>query len=265
MIRGLAERSGFEYVGYKVTSFSEILSVYFRNAFMNFGPRRHPKVSLAEFVGMARIGTFNPIKAGMILETIRCLSPSFINHYSNYNKKNAWSALSLRGYTSDPSFITKPIEMNDKWKEEHRNEHFELQDTPLYDSFPEVKELLSFLDGDIHRVRFMKLAPGGGELQRHTDQVDPDAGNGIGALARLHFPLSTNPKVVFTTWNENDQPEYHHFSKGECWVLDTRKPHMAVNGGESERIHLVVDTIVTPKLEKLIIESENIQYDVTQL
>lgn len=69
---------------------------------------------------------------------------------------------------------------------------FELQDTPLYEHFPEVRELLSFLDGEVHRVRFMRLAPGGGELTRHTDQVDPDAGNSLGALARLHFPLKTN-------------------------------------------------------------------------
>jgi hypothetical protein len=39
-------------------------------------------------------------------------------------------------------------------------------------------------------------------------------------------------------------------SKNECWFLDTRKPHMAINGGDEERIHLVVD-----------IETENILHD----
>jgi hypothetical protein len=28
---------------------------------------------------------------------------------------------------------------------------------------------------------------------------------------------------------------------GECWYLDTRKRHRAINGGATERTHLVVD------------------------
>lgn len=257
-IRRLAERSDFDYVGYKVTSNAEILSVYFRDDPMNFYRRSHPNVSLAEFVGMGKIGNWDVRLAETILQNIRKVCPEFTNHYSNYNKDKAWSALSLRGYTNDATFITKPIEMNAAWKEAHKDEHFEMQDTWLYPHFPEVRELLSFLDGEIHRVRFMKLAPRGGELQRHTDQVDPDAGNGIGQLARLHFPLKTNSGVVFTTWDENDQAQNYHYGFGECWVIDTRKPHMAINGGTEERIHLVVDTIVTPKLEQLIIEAKSV-------
>ncbi len=265
-IRKLAERAGFEYVGYKVTSFSEILSVYFHNDPMNFNKRSHPKINLTEVVGMARL--YRPPQTSLlktILTKLEALNLTFTNHYSNYNQHDAWSALSLRGYSTDPAFITKPVEMNAKWQEAHTDEHFELQDTPLYEQFPEVRELLSFLDGECHRIRFMKLAPGGGELQRHTDQVDPDAGNSPGALARLHFPIKTNHKVIFTTWNQNDEPEYYHYGYGECWIIDTRKPHMAVNGGNEARIHLVVDTIVTPKLEQLIINSVSEQYDVAAL
>ena len=41
--------------------------------------------------------------------------------------------------------------------------------------------------------------------------------------------------------------------RGECWFLDTRKPHMAVNGGNDERIHLVVDVETENELhDKLI-------------
>jgi hypothetical protein len=206
---------------------------------------------------MARVCDVNANRIEEILYQLDNLKRpvDYTNHYSNYNQKGAWSALALRGYSDDPKFIAKPIEMNAKWQTEHEDEHYELQDTSLYSYFPEVRELLSFLDGEVHRVRFMRLAPGGGELQRHTDQVDPDAGNSLGALARLHFPLKTNDQVLFSTWDENDQQLYYHFGLGECWVIDTRKPHMAVNGGESERIHLVVDTIVTPKLERMLIQS----------
>lgn len=163
-IRRVAERSQFEYVGQKITSYAEVLAVYFRNDPMNFGPRKHPVVDPAELVGMAKIAEWDISKASVILDTIKAMCPVFTNHYSNYNQKDAWSALALRGYLNDPSFITKPAEMNDKWIEAHQHEQFELQDTNVYKYFDEVRELLSFLDGDVHRVRFMRLAPGGGEL-----------------------------------------------------------------------------------------------------
>jgi len=251
----LAEHHGFKKIGYKVSSFAEIMSVYYRdNKWGCGGPRVHPIVPPAELIGMAKIASVGSTLPLLILKKIEQKALKYTNHYSNYNTMNAWSALALRGYSADPAFITKPIEMNKKWKEEHKDEHYELQDTALYSEFPEVRELLSFLDGDVHRVRLMRLAPAGGELLKHTDQVDPDAGNSLGALARLHFPLKTNPKVLFSTWNGNDIEEKYHYGLGECWLIDTRKPHMAINGGAEERIHLVVDTIVTPKLEKMIAE-----------
>ena len=252
----LARLSGFNYVGYKVTSFSEVMAVFFRDNPLSFQPRQHPKVNPAELVGMKKLCDV-PQEMVALYPTIldKLKKFEFANHYSNYNKKKAWSAISLRGYHYDPRFIEKPSEMNNAWHAEHKGEWFELQDTEVYTHFPEVRQLLSFLDGDIHRVRFMKLTPGGGELLRHTDQVDPDAGNSIGALARLHFPIQTNKDVLFTTWNERDEPVQYHYGFGECWIIDTRKPHMAKNGGIEERIHLVVDTIVTPKLEKLICEN----------
>lgn len=254
-IRRVAEHAGFRYVGYKVTSFSEVHAVYFRDAFLSFGPRTHPTVPPAELVSMAKIADIGFADPEHTINTLRKMCPVFTNHYSNYNQQDAWSAIALRGYSSNAAFITKPEEMNAKWTEAHKDEVFALQDTKVYQYFPEVRELLSFLDGDIHRVRFMRLAPGGGELQRHTDQVDPDAGNSLGKLARLHFPLKTNDKVLFSTWNADDKKEDYHYGFGECWLIDTRKPHMAVNNGPEERIHLVVDTIVTPKLERMICDS----------
>ena len=107
-IRELAEHLGFEEVGYKVTSFSEILTVYFRNAGMAFSPRRHPTVAQAELVGMAKIADADTSTLLHIYNTLRGVAPVFTNHYSNYNIGGAWSAIALRGYSDNPSFITKP-------------------------------------------------------------------------------------------------------------------------------------------------------------
>ena len=230
-----AEENGFCKVGPKITTFGEMYMIYYRGEKRDF-----PKYDLAELLSIKKV---NDVDVNLIEKIAQKLNelPSFTNHYSNYNKDKSWSALSLRGYSSDPSFITKPIEMSDKWKEENKDVDFEMQDTPLYSKFPEVRELLKSYGNKIHRVRFMRLKPGGGELERHTDQVDPDSGGSLGKLARLHYPIKTNENVIFTVWHTDGVAKKINMKKGECWFLDTRKPHMAVNGGDEERIHLVVD------------------------
>lgn len=242
-----AEDSGFCYVGPKITTYGEIYAVYYKGA-----PRAFPKVDPADYLSIKKVENVDSVKISAIYEKLNTL-PTFTNHYSNYNKDKSWGALSLRGYSSDPAFITKPIEMSDKWKEENKDNDYYLQDTPLFNMFPEVRELLKPYGDKIHRVRFMRLKPGGGELERHTDQVDPDSGGSLGKLARLHFPIKTNDDVLFTVWNTKGDPEKVHMKIGECWFLDTRKAHMAVNGGNEERIHLVVDIETEKQLhDKLV-------------
>ena len=93
--------------------------------------------------------------------------------------------------------------MNKKWKADNVDwKELTCEDTSLREKFPYVNELLSKLPTNkIERIRFMSLAPGGGELQRHTDQVDPDLGVNDGRIMRLHIPVITNPKMEFTSWD----------------------------------------------------------------
>jgi hypothetical protein len=242
-----AEDMGFCYVGPKITTYGEIYAVYYKGT-----PRTFPKPDPADYLSIKKVENISQELISKIYEKLNQL-PEFTNHYSNYNKDKSWSALSLRGYSSDPSFITKPIEMSDDWKEKNKEIHFEMQDTPLFEIFPEVRELLKPYGSKLHRVRFMRLKPGGGELSRHTDQVDPDSGGSLGKLARLHFPIKTNPNMVFTVWNVKGDADKVTMKTGECWFLDTRKPHMAVNDGSDERIHLVVDVETEKELHDLLI------------
>lgn len=243
----LAEDCGFCRVGPKITSFGEMYAIYYKGE-----ERKFPEYDKAELLSIRKVENIDI----QIIESIReklTRLPQFTNHYSNYNKGKSWSALSLRGYSEDPSFITKPIEMNDAWQKENKDAVFDLQDTSLYNDFSEVRELLRPYGDTVHRVRFMRLKPGGGELERHTDQVDPDSGGSLGKLARLHFPIKTNSNVLFTVWNVEGKAEQVHMNEGECWFLDTRKPHRAVNGGTEERIHLVVDILTEKALhDKLL-------------
>ena len=242
----VALKAGFSWVGTKITTFAELYGIYFRpsltdNALFDV-PRIHPDRLPEEDFSLEKLSLddVTPL-IEFLSEQIQNLDLDFTNHYSNYNKNGAWSALSLRGYTPDPEFITKPIEMNKKWKEEHADKIFEMQDTILRMNLASVELILDLIPSTFHRIRIMRLAPGGGELERHTDQVDPDSGIQDGKIMRLHFPIITNDSVVFTTWNVDGTKKNVHMKVGECWYIDTRKPHQAINSGNTDRLHLVVD------------------------
>ncbi len=245
----------FQKVGAKVSSFAEIQGVYFKDVLGYFGEREHPFVPEYEKYALRKLKLGRVMdwpKKRSIQEKLKNLS-EFTNHYSNYNAKGAWSALSLRGYRPDPAFITKPIEMNKKWKAENPGcLDWQIEDTPLRKQFPEVENLLDQLPGEKHRIRFMKLKPDGGELRRHTDLVDPDQGIADGKLARIHIPIVTNDKVLFQNWDWDGNGEPKNMKESEAWYLDVRKPHRAVNGGDNHRIHLVIDVVSNEKLRELL-------------
>lgn len=252
--RKLVERAGFKKVGIKVTTFSEIYGVYFRDAVAALSPREHPYVDPAEKLSLVKLDVPDLSKlCDVIAEKLAKLDIEYANHYSKHNKKKAWSAISLRGFSQDPSFISKPACMGEAWNKEHANESYVLQDTEMRAIFPEVEQVVKLLGlGTQERIRFMRLAPGGGELTRHTDQVEPDAGVTDGTLMRIHLPIKTNPKVDFTVWDYKGRERTVNMSKGELWYLDIRKPHRAINGGDEERIHLVIDIGATNELKSLL-------------
>lgn len=243
----IAYAAGFKKLGSKYASTSDIIGVYYRGE-----KRIHPTVAPSEEL------TLHPLKLDFrtavkaLKKQLETYDLAFVDHYSNYNVQKSWSALSLRGYTRDPHFIEKPAEMSKAWKAQHQGKTFRMQDTPLRRRFPAVEAILSKFHTTIHRVRLMRLKPGGGELARHTDQVDPDVGIADGGLMRLHVPIVTNPKVKFTSWGSDGKKTIVHIKEGECYYLDIRKPHTAVNGGDTFRIHLVVDVVANEAVRRLL-------------
>ena len=255
--RFVASWAGFRKLGIKINTFGDIQGVYFKDRVEGaFGEREFPEANmmLPEEKLVLRKATIPDVSniCDIIKQRLDIMDYEFTNHYSNYNKNKSWSAISLRGYTPDWAFITKPAEMSKKWKEENKDVEFKLQDTELRKMFPEVEDLLKLLPGKPHRIRFMNLSPDGGELQRHTDQVDPDAGVGDGKLMRFHFPIETNKDVIFNQWDWDAKLVEEHMKVGECWYIDVRKPHRAVNGGYDMRTHLVVDIEANDKVRALI-------------
>ena len=247
---------GFQKVGTKVTTFGELIVYWFLPYSKDIfgGSREHPKVPDTEYHNLVKLKL--PTDISHLISSIReklSKLPAFSNHYSNYNKRKSWSAVSLRGYRPEPEFMTKPSEMNSKWQEENKDVEFKMQDTYLYDDFAEVRELVQMLKADeVHRIRFMKLKSGDGELDRHTDLVDTDSGVGDGKLMRIHFPIITNDKVLFESWDLTGHKQTANMKVNEAWLLDTRKPHRAVNEGKEDRVHLVIDIVSNEQARTLL-------------
>jgi Aspartyl/Asparaginyl beta-hydroxylase len=251
----IAIAAGFKFVASKITSFSEIRGLYFNFKERGLIARPFPKLHAAEHVGIALCDVGIDVNAA--LTDLTQLDVVFANHYSKYNASKAWSALSLRGYRPEPDFITKPSEMNKKWQDEHAKTEFRMQDTALRAKLPAIDALHSSISSltNVHRIRLMQLAPGGGELQRHTDQTDKDSGVDDGKLMRFHYPLITNKRVIFTSWDMHGREQNVNMCAGEVWYLDTRKPHRAVNSGDSARIHLVIDVEANDAVRSLLKKS----------
>ena len=166
----VAKQAGYRKLGIKINTFGDIQGVYFKDQPSFLGDMREFKeqnmMLPAEKVVLRKTGIPDVSNiCDIIKQRLDVLNYEFTNHYSNYNKGKSWSAISLRGYTPEWSFITKPAEMSKKWKEENKNGEFKLQDTELRKMFPEVEDILRWLPGKPHRIRFMNLSPGGGELQ----------------------------------------------------------------------------------------------------
>src|SRR5690606_41828528 len=121
------------------------------------------------------------------------------------------------------------------------------------EGFPRTLEALQSLPVEgFQRIRFMRLAGAGGELTRHADITDPEAGTADGCIARLHIPVRTSPGCLFRSWALDGREHRLHMPERGLSYIDTRKPHAVINPASVERIHLVADAISGPGLRALL-------------
>ena len=162
--RFVAKQAGYKKLGIKINTFGDIQGVYFKEFKPSvFGEREFLEQNMMLPVEkLVLIKTNIPDVSNIcdiIAQRLEVMDYEFTNHYSNYNKDKSWSAISLRGYTPDWAFITKPAEMGKKWRWDNKDTEFKLQDTDIRKMFPEVEDILRWLPGRPHRIRFMNLSP----------------------------------------------------------------------------------------------------------
>jgi len=69
---------------------------------------------------------------------------------------------------------------------------------------------------------------------------------------RIHIPIITNPQVEFTCGGETV-----HMAPGEAWIFDSFRWHEVHNRGTEQRVHLVLDTVVTERLWDMIAAAQS--------
>ena len=157
---------------------------------------------------------------------------------TKYNKKGNWTAISLKGYGSDPKEIGKGGVLGT----ENSNE---LQETALYSEL-NIGAILENIPAETDRVRLMRLEAGT-KIAKHTDKVDKDIKSG--KIRRLHIPVITDKNIIFRSWLKGGIAEFS-MAKGECWWLDVAQAHAVENNSDIDRVHLVVDIFTNDRIEE---------------
>lgn len=251
--RACVQRAGFRYAFSKVTAGAEIKGMYFLRM---DPPPPLPAEEERTLLQITRTYAGPNEHADILAELARHEERfPWAQHYSSYNKRKSWTAFALRGFDRlDPSFIIKPAEMAKGWQEAHPERMDATPDWTLAaQHFPAACSLVEALPGLKERVRFMRLRHGDGELSRHADITDREAGVRSGCVARLHIPIRTSPAVRFQAWDSRGALHEHHFPERSLFYLDQRKPHRVLNTDPAlDRIHLVVDCYVTSILRDML-------------
>jgi hypothetical protein len=167
----------------------------------------------------------------------RLEASDWVDHFVPQNYEGTWSILPLRAAAG----ARHPIQM--------------IYSDPSCDAFVDtgllarceyLPQVLAAFQCPLHAVRLMKLTPGS-TIKPHTDH-DLAAEQG---RVRLHIPIATNPDVDFQL---NGEPVV--MREGDCWYLRLSDTHAVANRGRTDRVHLVIDALVTPWLQDQLTRAE---------
>ncbi len=116
--------------------------------------------------------------------------------------------------------------------------------TPIVEQLPYFRSILDAFQCPHGRIRIMKLLPGT-IIRAHRDICDEVACFAFNQV-RLHIPIITNDRVVFTVGGEQ-----LHLRPGRLYYVNFAKVHYVRNDGSEPRIHLVLDLQVNDFLRSV--------------
>ncbi len=119
-------------------------------------------------------------------------------------------------------------------------------DTPLMLQIPAVQQFVAGLACDIMAVRLLNLKAGAVIMPHRDYDLSYEHGE-----ARLHIPIFTNPGVEFFI-----EDERVIMMPGECLYINANLTHRVFNGGDTDRVHLVIDCKVNDWLKNIFEQGE---------
>lgn len=113
--------------------------------------------------------------------------------------------------------------------------HFNQDTIAIYNLIsPIIKHTQDQLQPSYCTKALITNLPAGKSIQEH---IDP--GWAFSIQHRFHWSLMTNEHAYL---NVGDQKI--HVQEGDIWEIDNKKPHSAINGGETDRVHLIFDLLI---------------------
>lgn len=161
-------------------------------------------------------------KEQLVADTNKALKKKWIDHYNSNDYSGKWTSIAL---------MSNGGKSNNIYAFSNSTEEF--MPTDVLDSCNYFKEILNGFLFDKSAVRLLNLGPGA-KIKPHTDHC---LGYEDG-MFRLHIPIITNSNVEFILDGQRII-----MNEGECWYLNTNFIHSVKNGGDKDRIHLVIDGV----------------------
>lgn len=172
--------------------------------------------------------SFNPDRLRRDLSAVG--TEEWIPHHQRGHYQGGWSGVALRAPGSGTGNITA--------------DSFDGQgfaDTPLLARCPYFQDVLATFRCPLRSVRLLRLHAGS-IIAEHIDRaLEFEDGE-----VRIHIPIVTSEAVRFHLDGVRLA-----MAPGECWYTNVNLPHSVENGGETDRIHLVLDCTVDDWLREL--------------
>ncbi|HAD97932.1 MAG TPA: aspartyl beta-hydroxylase [Cryomorphaceae bacterium] len=156
---------------------------------------------------------------------------AWIPHFNTQYYTGHWSVVPLRSVGGQSEHIY-PNPASDK----------PFEDTRHLKVLPVTQQVINSIPGEKTSVRFMKLGAES-SIREHEDYnlslEDEDL--------RIHVPVFTHEEAEF--WLDGERVP---MMEGECWYLNFNLRHRLYNPGPGDRIHLVMDCVVSDELREFI-------------
>ncbi|QFZ21209.1 aspartyl/asparaginyl beta-hydroxylase domain-containing protein [Saccharothrix syringae] len=114
-------------------------------------------------------------------------------------------------------------------------------DTKWLAEAPYLAEVLASIPAPLRCVRLLALGPGAQSELHFDTKIGFPWGN-----LRLHVPLVTNPGATLLM-----DGDVHVWEPGTFWFGDFCRLHQVENTGTRKRVHMVIDTTLTPEVLSL--------------